>query len=278
MKIDFCISPSMRLMNKYWGGAIKGAWSSQMDRDWIAEYEGNLLSVSSRLISHPKFGKIEHVGIQIKATIDVITTGFTNVNNELIQYIKDTLFSENRFAIQVYPKEENLIDIMNIYHIFIFDKNVKDPFVVPKDSLILEDDVQVFLDPGEDSDCLYTPIVHKYKTNVNILGISYPVTVLDFELHSSDTSTWSHKYAIMQQICGKNVFGIEHYPFNKQYLKMPKTENEHATIFVFDESIDMPFGIHPNEFYKTEYVNRGAYTLNRSQLEKVETILDKFKD
>ncbi len=279
MGIKFIPAPSMKLANEKLGQRYNGKWSSQMDRDWIADYNNSLLSVSSRLMNHPKFGKIEHVSIQIKVDQSdgiMFHDNSTYVNTELIQNVKDTLFGENRFAIQVYPKKEHLVDIMNIYHIFVFDKNVKDPFVIPnEDDLEIYDGYTTVVDGGEEMDSYLTEVL-VYKPTITILDKKYETKLLKFQVANTDDHIWSRKYQVMQELYGAYVFGVEDYPFNKQYRKRKKTEHEPARIFVFDEKIDIPFGLDDNELDMTTPINRGAYMLNKPEIIAAQKLLEKF--
>ena len=48
--------------------------------------------------------------------------------------IKNELFGENRFAIEVFPKQKNLVDVCDVYHLWVFDKKVDMPFgIAPKE-------------------------------------------------------------------------------------------------------------------------------------------------
>lgn len=44
------------------------------------------------------------------------------------QEIKNELFGNNRTAIEVFPKDKNLVDVMNVYHLWIFSKDFEMPF------------------------------------------------------------------------------------------------------------------------------------------------------
>ena len=48
------------------------------------------------------------------------------------QQIKDELFGENRFAIEVFPKQKNLVDVCDVYHLWVFDKKVDMPFGISR--------------------------------------------------------------------------------------------------------------------------------------------------
>ncbi|MER2027337.1 MAG: hypothetical protein ABS874_08900, partial [Lachnospiraceae bacterium] len=42
--------------------------------------------------------------------------------------IKNELFGENRTAIEVYPKAKKLVDVMDVYHLWVFPKEFEMPF------------------------------------------------------------------------------------------------------------------------------------------------------
>ena len=44
------------------------------------------------------------------------------------QAIKNELFGEDRLAIEVFPTEKALVDIMDCYHLWVFPKGFKLPF------------------------------------------------------------------------------------------------------------------------------------------------------
>ena len=47
-------------------------------------------------------------------------------------------------------------------------------------------------------------------------------------------------------------------------------------LFVFDEEIDMSFGIHPSEVQLTTPINRGIHQLNHNQLLELEAMYQKM--
>lgn len=109
-----------------------GQWTPEMDRCWIREEDG--VCVSSRLLN-TKWGKVEHVTITRKSK-DILPTmdgsgGFTWSEK---QQIKDELFGENRAAVEVYPKADRLVDVADVYHLWVFDKKIDIPFGIhPKE-------------------------------------------------------------------------------------------------------------------------------------------------
>lgn len=44
------------------------------------------------------------------------------------QWLKDSLFGEDRLAIEVYPQKDRLVDQANMYHLWIFEKGFELPF------------------------------------------------------------------------------------------------------------------------------------------------------
>ena len=110
-------------------GVYKGIWMPQMDRCWKSD-DG--YTVMSRII-RTDWGKVEH------ATISRME-GFTNKGESDIpwkvkQEIKNELFGETRIAIEVFPTEKNKVDILDIYHLWVFEKGFKLPFGIhPKDA------------------------------------------------------------------------------------------------------------------------------------------------
>ena len=98
------------------------SWNADMDRCWIDN--DNDICVTSRMI-RTKFGNVEHVAI-------TKGKGTCNGENEITwsqkMQIKDMLFGENRFAIEVFPKRKQLIDAQDVYHLWVFDKKLEMPF------------------------------------------------------------------------------------------------------------------------------------------------------
>ena len=101
-------------------------WHGEMDRSWIDNEED--ISVCSRLI-RTQFGNVEHVTIS-KGTGTNDGTGEVTWAQKM--QIKNELFGENRFAIEVFPKQKNLVDVCDVYHLWVFDKKVDMPFGIAK--------------------------------------------------------------------------------------------------------------------------------------------------
>lgn len=99
-----------------------GQWMPEMDRCWIREEDGT--QVCSRLLN-TRWGKVEHVTITRKGISADGSGGFSWSEK---QQIKDELFGENRDAIEVYPKQKYLVDVCDVYHLWVFDKKIDLPF------------------------------------------------------------------------------------------------------------------------------------------------------
>lgn len=106
-------------------GLYQGQWMPQMDRYWHSD-DG--YHVMSRLIN-TEWGKVEHVTITKKLE----ESG--DVPWSVKQEIKNELFGENRVAIEIFPAENRLVDVMDVYHLWILPKKFKMPFGIhPKDT------------------------------------------------------------------------------------------------------------------------------------------------
>jgi hypothetical protein len=115
-------------MGMFTGGENRLGWHGEMDRCWMDNDEN--LCVCSRII-RTQFGNVEHVTIS-KGTGTNDGTG--EVSWAMKQQIKDELFGENRFAIEIFPKQKNLVDVCDVYHLWVFDKKVDMPFgIAPKE-------------------------------------------------------------------------------------------------------------------------------------------------
>ena len=71
-------------------------------------------------------GKVEHAAISV---IDSLTfNGESDLPWAVKMEIKNVLFGENRVAIEVFPKERNLVDVADVYHLWVFPKEFDMPF------------------------------------------------------------------------------------------------------------------------------------------------------
>lgn len=116
-------------------GIYRGQWFPEMDRCW-EDYERGY-SVCSRMINTKQFGNVEHVTISKHHNNGepiVSTGGAKPIGWSEKMMIKNELFGEDRFAIEVYPKQENLVDSADVYHLWVFGKKYDMPFGIhPKE-------------------------------------------------------------------------------------------------------------------------------------------------
>ncbi len=94
-----------------------GTWNPQLDRAWESE-DG--YSVMSRLIK-TEWGVVEHATISRMGTQGDIPWAVK-------QEIKDELFGIRATAIEVFPARKNLVDVCDVYHLWILPKNMVLPF------------------------------------------------------------------------------------------------------------------------------------------------------
>ena len=106
---------------------LRIGWYTDMDRAWFDSETG--IEVCSRLI-RTQFGNVEHV--TITRTDKISNDGSGDIPWVLKQQIKDELFGKNRFAIEVFPKEKNLLDTCDVYHLWVFDKKCDMPFGISR--------------------------------------------------------------------------------------------------------------------------------------------------
>ena len=98
-------------------GMYQGVWMPQMDRCWESD-DG--YSVMSRKI-RTDWGIVEHVTIQRMGLSGDIPWAVK-------QAIKDELFGKKVTAIEVFPSEKHLVDICDVYHLWVLPEDFKIPF------------------------------------------------------------------------------------------------------------------------------------------------------
>ena len=113
-----CIPP--KKVQEEFGNVYQGTWMPQMDRYWESD-DG--LSVMSRLLK-TKWGQVEHV--TIKAMVGGMWSG--DIPWALKQEIKDELFGIRAAAIEVFPAKKHLIDVADVYHLWVLPKGFEIPF------------------------------------------------------------------------------------------------------------------------------------------------------
>lgn len=98
-------------------GLYHGEWLPQMDHCWESD-DG--YSVMSRKI-RTDWGVVEHV------TVERMRFG-GDIPWAVKQEIKEELFGRDSTAIEVFPAAKNLIDVCDIYHLWILPEKMKLPF------------------------------------------------------------------------------------------------------------------------------------------------------
>ena len=114
------VSPAY--LNKVMGVYANSTWMKQMDRCWDSD-DG--YQVCSRLL-RTKWGNVEHATIKKLGTFS--NDGSADIPWGIKMEIKNELFGEDRLAIEVFPKQKNLVDVMDIYHLWVFSKDFDLPF------------------------------------------------------------------------------------------------------------------------------------------------------
>lgn len=109
--------PSMKALHETLG-VYSGSWSRQMDRYWESN-DG--YTVSSRLI-RTAIGQVEHVAISR------LTPEKGDIPWAVKQEIKNELFGANAIAIEVFPAKKHLVDVCDVYHLWVLPKNSVIPF------------------------------------------------------------------------------------------------------------------------------------------------------
>lgn len=99
-------------------GIYRGTWNAQMDRYWESN-DG--YTVSSRKI-RTEWGLVEHVAVSRMG----VNTG--DIPWAIKQEIKNELFGAQCTAIEVFPAERNLVDVCDVYHLWVLPGDFKLPF------------------------------------------------------------------------------------------------------------------------------------------------------
>lgn len=99
-----------------------GSWMPDMDRWWESD-DG--YSVGSRLL-RTDWGTVEHVTIQKMGSLS--GDGSRDIPWAVKQEIKDELFGSRRVAIEVFPEQKHLVDVCDVYHLWVMPKDFKMPF------------------------------------------------------------------------------------------------------------------------------------------------------
>lgn len=98
-------------------GIYRGEWMPHMDKCWESDDGYSVLSRKIRT----EWGVVEHVTIQRMG-------GFGDISWADKQEIKNELFGERATAIEVFPDVRNLVDICDVYHLWVLPEKFKLPF------------------------------------------------------------------------------------------------------------------------------------------------------
>lgn len=110
-----CIPPKMAHEKL---GMYTGNWMPQMDRYWESD-DG--YDVMSRQIK-TEWGVVEHVTIHRMGPVQ------GDIPWAVKQEIKDELFGIRATAIEVFPAKKNLVDVCDVYHLWVLPKDFRLPF------------------------------------------------------------------------------------------------------------------------------------------------------
>lgn len=122
-----------KFMHQEYG--IYSGWMKEMDRCWVSD-DG--YTVCSRLI-RTEIGTVEHATIVRTSTnyedeTNMSSDGSRDIPWKVKQEIKDEVFGESRTVVEVFPDRKNLVDVCDVYHMWVLPKNFRMPFGIgPKD-------------------------------------------------------------------------------------------------------------------------------------------------
>lgn len=126
-------SISPKQANDLTGCYAHTTWLKEMDRCWDSD-DG--FQVTSRMI-FTDWGKVEHAAIThrpnhtdvvVDSLPHITTDGSGDIPWNVKQEIKNEIWGKDRLAIEVFPKEKDLVDVTDCYHIWVLPKGFKLPF------------------------------------------------------------------------------------------------------------------------------------------------------
>ena len=98
-------------------GIYQGDWLPQMDKYWESDDGYDVMSRKIRT----EWGVVEHVTVHRMGSAG-------DVPWAIKQEIKNELFGEKATAIEVFPSEKNLVDVCDVYHLWILPEDFRIPF------------------------------------------------------------------------------------------------------------------------------------------------------
>ncbi|WP_416730279.1 hypothetical protein [Fictibacillus sp. JL2B1089] len=93
-------------------------WFGEMDRVY-SEVESYVVMIRT---VETEWGLVEHAAIRNAENNDIPWAEKQRIKNEI--------FGSERIAIEVFPKESELIDVANMYHIWVLPKGMQLPFKI----------------------------------------------------------------------------------------------------------------------------------------------------
>ena len=102
--------PSPKSMRKGSG------WFGQMNRSYT--YNGEYAAITREI--NTEWGRVIHCAFRNK--------NGSEISWKEKQWLKDSLFGEDRVAIEVFPQKDRLVDVANMYYIWVFEKGFELPF------------------------------------------------------------------------------------------------------------------------------------------------------
>jgi hypothetical protein len=101
-------------------------WCGELDRCWV---QGNRYVVMSRKIM-TDWGIVEHICIRNASNTDIPWSEKQRIKNEL--------FGKDVTAIEVFPRDNRLIDEAGMYHLWILPDGFDLPFGLHEDDVMTE--------------------------------------------------------------------------------------------------------------------------------------------
>lgn len=101
---------------------VGGGWFGEMNKVYVDEKR--FYCVMIRTIVVPEWGQVEHAAIR--------NTPSTDISWAEKQRIKNEIFGNERVAFEVFPKESELVDEANMYHIWVLPEGASLPINLAK--------------------------------------------------------------------------------------------------------------------------------------------------
>lgn len=108
--------PSPKGLQKFGTG-----WFAEMDRVYRSQDNQYVAMIRT---TKTEWGEVEHAAMRNLRSTDISWAEKQRIKNEL--------FGVERIAIEVFPKESELVDAANLYHIWVLPNEFKIPFGIHK--------------------------------------------------------------------------------------------------------------------------------------------------